>query len=59
MQVGSFIRRKEGGDIAIITDMTNSQIRFLIVKGGWAYETGNKSWCETGVFNERWETIAE
>jgi len=59
MQVGSFIRRKEGGDIAIITDMTNSQIRFLIVKGGWAYETGNKSWCRTDVFNERWETIAE
>ena len=48
MQLGSFIKRKDGGEI-----------RFIIVKGRWAYETGAKSWCRTEVFLDRWEAIAE
>lgn len=59
MQVGSFIRRKDGGDIGIITEITKTEIRFIIVKGLWAYETGNKSWMGRHVFHSRWETIAE
>jgi hypothetical protein len=59
MQLGSFIIRKDGGDIGIITDISDGEIRFIIVKGRWAYETGAKSWCRTEVFLDRWEAIAE
>lgn len=59
MQLGSFIIRKDGGDIGIITDISDGEIRFIIVKGRWAYETGAKSWCRTEVFTERYDVIAE
>lgn len=59
MQLGSFIMRKEGGDIGIVTDISDVEIRFIIVKGRWAYETGAISWCRTEVFTERYDVIAE
>lgn len=59
MQLGSFIIRKEGGDIGIVTQITDSTIRFVVVKGRWAYETGDKSWMSIQVFRNRWELMGE